>query len=266
MITHDEVVGTLGRHDGTATFDRAIRAANTPLRLLWVLSLYAEFNADAGVGIAALAAQVALQRHLFVDRDDPAFPDRSYEVAAPIFNAAVDEFGGRSRKRPVTHRSLARQLVLGAARFFSIEPPVLAGMMRTGRSLIDVPLTELRRGYGIGHHFDVDSLFRSIGFHIGQELCGDEEYHALDGAMRRHHAEVLDHLEKHRLAAWISVHLQVESGHIEQALLGANRALQYCADERGELLKLRVLEGVEAFASVQSAFMRQLAAHEPATD
>lgn len=259
MIRTETISSIVQQHSGTPLFGEALSAADSPAKLLRILALYAEFNFDFGPSIAALAAQIAGQRSSFVDRNAPVFQDRSYEVAAGIFNAAVDEFGGRSKKRPTTHRNMVQQMVLCATRYFSVEPSVIAEMLRAESPALTPLLNGIPEGYGVGKHLDLEATFRAIGFHLGQELCGADEFKTLNDVMRRDHVGLVEFLREHHALAWVTVHLTAEDDHFDQAIRSAARAFEFCTSEQTEVLERCMLEGVESFARFQAACMRQLA-------
>jgi hypothetical protein len=259
MIQYDAIAAIVEQRSGTPLFADALRASDSPHKLLRLLALYAEFNFDFGPCIASLAAQVALQRTLFVDKNAEAFVDRSYEVASGVFDASVDEFVGRSKKRPMTHRDLAQRMVLGAARYFHIEPSTLAKMIEDERARMLPIVHRIDEGYGLGKPQNAESTFRALGFHLGQELCGDGEFNTLANAMRTQHTGLFDYLRAEKLALWITGHINVERDHFDHALASVNRAFEYCADERVDTFRQCVMDGIEEFAQVQKDFMGLLA-------
>ncbi|MEY3211142.1 MAG: hypothetical protein RIT28_1623 [Pseudomonadota bacterium] len=259
MINQDEVASIVQQHSGTPMFEELLRSSDSPEKILRLLALYAEFNFDAGPCIAALTAQITSQRSLFLDRSATLFPDRSYEVASCIFDAAVDEFVGRSKKHSMTHRDMVQRMVLVAARYFSVDPATLAKMLDEEQPRLAEISRRFGEGYGLGQPINAESTFRAIGFHIGQELCGHDEFNTLFNAMKAHHGDLYSFLQAERVSAWIVVHITAEQDHFEQAFMGAKRAFEYCTDDRVDVLSRCVLEGIEDFARVQHDFMRLVA-------
>src|SRR5437868_5396474 len=95
----------LGSHTGTRIFISALDRIQTGEQLLRLLGRYIQFNAIFGSGVAHLAGEIGARTDLFRDSDDPVpvLADRSVEVAAAVFFAAIDEFGDRISFVRCTH-------------------------------------------------------------------------------------------------------------------------------------------------------------------
>src|SRR5262249_23504728 len=131
QISAGEVESILEAHCGNHAFAGVLRASAGPVGLVSLLHRYVQFNSVFGAGVANLAGQIAIRRDIFRDTDEPviALSDRSTEVAASIFYAAIDEFGDPTAPHRPTHRTLAQALLVGAAQFFGFGPAVLVEML-----------------------------------------------------------------------------------------------------------------------------------------
>src|SRR4051794_28167224 len=108
-ITREDLAPVLDSHVGNQTFELALRRAVRDADLLRLLGQYIHFNSVFGSGVASLAGEIGARQDLFRDREEEleSAADRSVEVAAPVFYAAVEEFGSGAARRS-THRAMAQ--------------------------------------------------------------------------------------------------------------------------------------------------------------
>src|SRR6266850_3165084 len=115
----------LASHSGSSTFENALGRIKNGRDLLSTLSCYIHFNSIFGSGVANLAGEIGAQQRLFRDPDEPMAitADRSVEVAARIFFAAVDEFGvgGGTATGRSTHRTLAQATLKAIGSFLGYD-------------------------------------------------------------------------------------------------------------------------------------------------
>lgn len=269
MVERDAVESALSEQRGNASFERALEEARTPERLVRLLANYIYFNATFGAGVANLAGEIGQRKGLFRSPEEPVWflADRSMEVAADIFSAAIDEFDDRSTAQRDTHRALASATLKGTAQFLGYDASQLsaAGAI-LGTTLVAVE--GVRGGYAVGRAVDEVGLFRGLGFHLGSELLADGEFRLLDTFLRAHWPELQAYLagseiaidgQPHNAYWWVQIHTRVEADHFEHAVRAVNRALAlYAGDRSPEAVYAGVLEGVGGFAQVQAAFMTGL--------
>jgi hypothetical protein len=206
---------------------------------------------------------------LFCDPTEPValLADRSAEVAAEIFSAAVDEFGAGGDARRNTHRTLAQATLKGLGECFAYDAAALGRIVRLNRATL-VAMDRVQAGYGLNRALNETALFRAMGFHIGSELLADEEFCTLDAFLRERRAAVVRDLESRRVTIngrahpaylWIQIHTRVEADHFAAAVLSANQALHfYAGSEDQRQVKDWLLAGVADFVSVQTEFMEGL--------
>jgi hypothetical protein len=268
-IEQSELEPILAAQQARQAFARALRRIESSEQLLRALGRYIHFNSLFGGGVANLAGAVAARQDLFRDSAEASalLADRSIEVAADIFSAAVDEFGGGGEVRRHTHRTLAQATLKGLGEFCGCTALALDRLVR----LNDATLTAINRvqaGYGLNRALDEGALFRALGFHIGSELLADEEFRTLDAFLRTQHAKLVRYLESHRAALnggahpaylWIHIHTSVEAEHCADAIISANQALRYYAGtERVGCIKEWIIAGFAEFVRVQAEFMEGL--------
>ena len=254
-----EIDRVVGRSRGCEAFSEALGSIANGESLLRCLAKYVHFNAAFGSGVAGLAGAIGARLDLFRDPAEPlaSLADRSTEIAAAIFFAAVDEFGGAAARCP-THRAMAQDLLRAAASYLDATLPagIAPGAGTSAR---------VCEGYGVGRELADAELFGAMGFHLGSELLADREFALLHDFLRSRYASLVRHLEQTRTAAghpaylWIRLHTTVEVDHFERGLRGANRALDFYAGPGGrEEMRNEILAGAARFAGLQAEFMRAI--------
>lgn len=268
-LEHKDLEPILQAHVGNATFKQCLERITSDPQFLHVLGRYIHFNSVFGGGVANLAGEIAVRQDLFRDEAEPValLADRSVEVAADIFFAAVDEFDDRSTPYRDTHRTLAQATLKGSGSFYGIEGADLNDLIQPGEQTMSA-MEHVRRGYGVNSPMDAAALFRAIGFHAGSEILADEEFSILDRYLRAQRPDLVGYLQKtkveinderHNSYFWIMIHTSVEADHFAFAAKGANRAMQYyVGPEPHQQIKAWLLEGFGAFADVQAEFMGSL--------
>lgn len=240
---------------------------DTPEKLVRFLNAYVEFNSSFGAGVAQLASKIAFSRYRFTDptMEEP-YNDRSYLVAAHIFNAARDEFQDRDYKSMAPHRSLAQAFLWGVSNYYNI-PVALSTTLRSFRM-------EVCYGYS-GSSFD--TTFHGMGFHLASEVLADREFTLLDELIRKD-AKLLEYLQNSVYQAhgstlccydWVSMHSGLgsakEQEHSSSAQLAIQEALKYVTaypdkDETPEGVRERstqeVEEGVKSFLFLYDFFFQ----------
>lgn len=253
-------------HPGNRAFADALAQVDGPESLMRVLTRYIHFNATFGAGVANLAALIGVRQHLFQDREEPIslFADRSMDVAADIFAAAVDEFDDRATDHRDTHRSLALATLKASLDFFKLnaeQTERVTTLNEATRKAIEA----VHQGYAVARPLTDADLFQAIGFHMGSEVLADEEFHHLDAFLRERFPELVAHLEATRVFIngehhasyfWVRIHTSVEADHFTFAVRGANRALKhYVGPLTPEQAKADILDGIREFAEVQAGLM-----------
>jgi hypothetical protein len=268
-IARGDIEAILAPHAGTHMFAQALRHSASDADLLRLLGRYIQFNAAFGSGVATLAGALAARQDLFRDPDEvgEVLADRSVEVAANIFYAAIEEFGVPSTTSRSTHRALAQATLKAAGGFFGYPPARLTEVVCLNPAT-RAAIRHVREGYGSVQAGDACTLMRAIGFHVGSERLADEEFGVLDRFLRATHPKLVESLEGTEVAIggvqqpaylWIGVHTRVEAEHFEWAVLGAKQALRYyTGPERPAQLKGWILDGCRRFGDVQKAFMAGL--------
>jgi hypothetical protein len=263
----------LHEHAGNAIFANTLARITKTEQLLSVLSRYIHFNSVFGSGVANLAGEIGSRQDLFRDPEEEVaiVADRSVEVAADIFFAAIDEFGDKKQIRRSTHRTLAQATLKAAGAFYGLSPAELDEIAQPFEST-QAAMSEVRNGYRVNQAVNESEIFRAIGFHIGSEVLADEEFNVLDKFLRARYPDLVDYLMKTKVVIngsdniayrWVQIHTTVEADHFAAAVQSANLALRYYAESQSSIcIKSWVLGGFREFAETQTKFMKSLT--EPA--
>jgi len=256
VISKSDIDFIIQDHIGNIIFEEALRKGREPEDLLIDLGHYIRFNSIFGGGVANLAGEIGLRQELFIDHSEAVriVADRSMDVAAKIFFAAVDEFG-----RDKTHRAMAQNTFLESGKYFGLTGEELNQLVQINQATNDA-VGEVAKGYGINMKLNTSDLFTAIGFHMGSEILADEEFNILDKYLREQHPDLVAHLEKNGAYHWVNVHTTVEADHFESAVQGANLALRYCDTTDHDWVCNQIVTGFANFANAQTGFMRSLLA------
>jgi hypothetical protein len=269
-IDKSDMEPILAAHTGNRMFQEALYQIESPNDLLCSLGRYIHFNSVFGSGVANLAGEIGSRQDLFRELNEEVAitADRSVEVAANIFFAAIDEFGDSSKVQRSTHRTLAQSTLKAAGAFFGFTLAELNEIACPYEPTL-AAISRIRVGYGISQIMNEARLFRAIGFHIGSEVLADEEFNILDGFLRARHPDLVQYLEQtkvnidgveNRAYRWIQIHTSVEADHFRAAVVGANLALRYYAGpESRSCVKGWIIDGIKEFAASQAEFMKNLA-------
>lgn len=252
MLSSDDVQQILNAHDGNVIFAQALDQIADPSSLLKMMSQFIEFNSVFAAGVANLAGQVACRKEFFRDKNDKidVLADRSCDIAALIYFAAIDEF---DRKK--THRSTAQNTLHAMSQFLGYDNNKinkLTDIVNNTRRTTE----KVRQGYCLSRKPAASDLFKGIGFHIGSEILAVEEFRILDSYLHTKHPAMVKYLQSSDSYQWIAVHPIVEEDHFQAALEAANLALQYY--KHNGQPKTWILEGLTNFAAVQTEFMSSL--------
>jgi hypothetical protein len=268
-IEKQDLASILAEHAGNYLFEQALNWIANSDDLVCILGRYVHFNCVFGSGVANLAGEVAARRDLFRDLNDEIEPlaDRSVEVAADIFFAAVDEFGDRGTFHRSTHRSLAQATLKAIKLFFGYEQGAFNKIINPNKPTF-AAICKVGNNYGINQAMDEKKIFRAIGFHMGSEILADEEFGVLNRYLRARYADLVEYLQatrikinniEHPCYLWIQAHTTVEADHFCAAKAGADLALRYYAGQQGHSrIKHWIMEGFKEFATIQAEFMSYL--------
>lgn len=247
-------------------------------KLLYFLSRYARWNGFFGSGVAALAGKIGRSRGLFRDADEPlvALADRSVLVASYIFDAARDEFDDRATDYRDTHRDLAQATLRGLIRYARERASGDAGAAFTVDALnqrmadpawLQALSLRVAQGYGAFSQDLRETIFTSVGYHLGSELLADREFSLIDTALRECVPEVVRYLNQQREAIggqdhpayqWIAIHSggggAVEADHFRLALEGVDFAFRCVPPVLHDELRRHLHYGFQNFASDHRQF------------
>jgi hypothetical protein len=255
-VSKREINAITERHSGNKAFLGALaRAGKSPSDLTYLMAQYVQFNSVFGAGVAGLAGQIAARQNIFRDRSEsiPVLADRSCDVAAEIYFAAIDEF---ARKK--THRAMARETLKKVVEFFKLTPAE-ARLYCSSSGETSAAVRAVTHGYCLNRETSEADLLLGIGFHIGSELLADQEFNILDRYLKQEHPTLVTFLQEARAYSWVAVHTTVEAEHRDAAIESANSALGLYAGDVSKAHGL-IMKGLKHFAEVQARFMHSLSA------
>lgn len=256
----------------------SIGRASTSLEgLLRFLVRYASWNGFFGSGVASLAGKIGRSRGLFRDADEPlvALADRSVLVASFIFDAARDEFDDSATAHRDTHRDLAQATLRGLIHYGREQFGTGAAMLTDdtlNQRLADPAWLQalgarVAQGYGAFTQDLRETIFTSIGYHLGSELLADREFSLIDTALRETASELVEYLlthqervgdQTHVAYQWIAIHSggggAVEEDHFRLALEGVNFAFRCVPQPLHDELRRHLHYGFQNFASDHHQF------------
>lgn len=233
---------------------------NSPYQLAYFLTAYIKINSYFAPGIVSLTGAIDNCKNLFIDRAEtlPVLRSRSDEVSSYLLSAAIDEYCYQGKV--ATHAQLARDLLKSILHYYQIEHKYLTNNF-TIKQVIERAIKRIRLGFGINLIYDEKILFQALGFHIGQELLGIQEYQALDTLLKDKYYDLICYLKKQpnasdqNIYAWVSIHKFVEKDHFQNALNAAEKALEYYAGDYSKLqVEQWILNGVYEFTDLQKDF------------
>jgi len=259
----------LRAHRGTNVFEITLMRIDSDKGLVSALSRYIHFNSAFAGGVANLAGEIASRQDLFCDFDEvnSVVADRSLEVAADIFFAAVEEFGKGHYHQQTSHRTLAQASLIAIRNFFNMSPAEVDYIVAGSKNTLSA-LASVREGYCVNEKVAEPELFRAIGFHIGSEALADAEFNVLNTFLRTKYPRLVDYLERTKVPMngiecpgyyWVQIHTSVEVNHFRAAIHSANLALRYYAGNHTQAcVKAWILDGFKEFAAIQTEFMENI--------
>lgn len=235
--------------------------------LLKWLFRYVTFNGIFAGGVSNLSGEVHTRTALFQDKTDAwkTFADRSASIAAHIFYAAEDEYGGHQHhtgRQLHHHRYLAGLLIKEIADFLGIAPADFEQRYCYSYPAMEQTLAAVLRGYCVNQINSEEILLKGIGFHLGSEHLADGEFNALDGYLRQTQPEMVQHLRhkgKPNAYTWVALHTTVEAEHAEHAIIAATEAARFFSGNANpQQAQQWILDGIAQFAQVQAAFFAHI--------
>jgi hypothetical protein len=265
-ISPEEIDALAHSLQGLELFKSAF-ANITTYQFVGRIGCYVEFNSIFPSVVASLAAKIGCSRAVFVNPSETvlSLQDESYEVAAYVFAAAVDEFGGGKYK--YTHRNLAKAFLSSVAAFYQMSSNYLNECLKYSRSVDMLGCRgRIERAYLAPYQdLPVPELLVALGFHAASEYFADLEFNALRTIFEMHYPELLEFLRKRLVSfgsskapasQWLDIHTSVESDHYRAALMAIDLALLY--SDNTILGKRFVLQGFSEFVRLQSQLCQNL--------
>lgn len=266
-ILASEIRPYLESHRGNEILKATLQATSSEKELFTILSTYVYFNSFFGGGVANLAGEIAIRQDLFQDGDESikCLKDRSDQIAARVFAAAIDEFADWGKSS--THRAFAQATIKGAAEYMGLTADEINSSLDHNLKFAEI-VDRVKNGYLLNQKVTDENLFRAIGFHMGSEVLADEEFNIIDNYLTEFHPKMVRYLQKADVKIggsaypgyyWIKVHTSVEADHFSYAVKAANSGLKYYSGNQDKsVIKNHIISGLESFAQLQTDFMNRL--------
>lgn len=242
-----------------------LNSISSESNLIRFIHRYTIFNLNFAGGVLNLAGEVHTRPDLFRE-NGVIYPlaDRSSEVAAHIFAAAEDEYVHRETGTRVTHRQMAQALLIETLSYFEVNLERFEEEYRLNPAIESV-LVEGNRKYCVNRTASETDLLRALGFHVGAELLGSQEFSLIDRYLKSKHPDFVRHLKNSRTPygldpyRWISLHSAVEEEHFEHAIIAADKAIGfYSGRHTKDYARSLILKGVRDFCRLQMYFFENV--------
>lgn len=211
----------------------------TPDDLVRFFHRFSQYNQHFPGAVSYLVSAIHFKSDLFKDEKCEVLPnsDISSSIASSIFFAAEDEYALGDRKKRLTHRMMAQNVLNHAieyAGWSSSKINEYDSMFSDNEKIFNM----LCNGYRVDKINDIESIFLAIGFHLGSERLADIEFNLVDKMLKTNHPSFVHSARKNScngysvpIYSWISIHTAVEVDHFKYGLLAASDAIRYCTDK-----------------------------------
>lgn len=226
-------------------------------QLLCFLHRFLLFNDALAARLPFLAGLIHLTPELFLDKEsEEAFCQRvNGRIAAYVAIAASDEY----RITPdqcLVHQHLSQVFFKKVLAHFGVDERSFSRDNSVPHEL-ETLLAQARSAFLAER--GAEAIFTALGFHIGSEYYGHEEFSLVDAYLLGHHADLVASLDGDKGAgsaySWIKIHTVLEVEHYQAALQAANMAVRYYhRQEDAPAMMNQVKHGFETFADLQRRY------------
>lgn len=271
MITLEDFQPCLDMNGLNHVMAEACRAATvSPQALYLFMQRYVRYGRNFSFAVPILAGIIG-SSHLFQDPTHPipAHAERSMDLGAKVFTAAIEEFlDPRTR---VSHRTLSYGLLDKLAEYAHLSNTEIQKIAQSGTWLTHL-LRRVQMAYQ-GQPDDLESLVRAIGFHVATETVGDNEFSIInDVIFSQQRDRSFGHFIRNSKLNfpqgtvspwyWIVVHGTLDTKGVEQrhsadAFAALNDVVQYTSASEAQVIEWAG-QGFAEFAYIQTTFFEQV--------
>lgn len=197
-----------------------------------------------------------------------SYSDRSMDVAAKVFSAAIEEF--RDPRTGVSHRTLAYALLDKLAAYAGLSPSEVQQVVETGTWLAGM-IADVHQGYQ-ATPTSLAEMVRAMGFHAAAETIGGNEFSIINSVLfsGQRQDSFGQFIKRHKVQFeegtvspwyWIVIHGTdategVELGHADDAIEALNLAARYSAVPEAQIVEWAG-QGVCQLATIQTRFFQR---------
>lgn len=219
------------------------------------LCRYTAFNRVFAGCVLVLGGTFHIRGEIFGD-------SLSSDIAANILAAAEEEYFEGEVGDRITHRTLSYAFFENTVKYFNKDSTHYLAELSPATTRNVKVAEKIITGYCPGLNTNDNSLFQSLGFHIGSELSGSIEFTAIDKFLRLKYPTLVDTLEQTKTGGgknayyWIHSHTLVEEDHFAHALFAADKSIDcYCGNLTKEAVFQNLIDGYKIFFQVVESFI-----------
>lgn len=271
MITLEDLQGFLNVDDINQVMKSTCQAAIASPELMHLfMQRFVRYSAAYSHSVPALCSTIGKsQQFLDPAATIPGNADRSMDVAAKVFSAAIEEF--RDPRTGVSHRTLAFTLLDTLADYAGLSAAAVERAAIAESWLAD-RVAAVQACYRADPE-NLADMVRAMGFHAAAETVGGNEFSIINAVLfssqRQGRFGQFIRRQKVRFEAgvvspwyWIVIHGTaategVELGHADDAIQALNQAVRYSAASEGEVIAWAG-QGIRQLAAIQTQFFTRL--------
>lgn len=195
--------------------------------------------------------------------------DRSMDVAAKVFSAAIEEFC--DPRTGVSHRTLAFALLDKLAEYADLSAAAIEQAVRAESWLVDM-VAAVQDCYQADPE-NLADMVRAMGFHAAAETIGGNEFSIINAVLfssqrQGRFGKFIKRQKVHFDGGvvspwyWIVIHGTaategVELGHADDAIQALNQAVRYSAASEAQVIAWAG-QGIRQLAAIQTQFFTRL--------
>jgi hypothetical protein len=224
----------------------AFRKMDTQKQLLQWLASYRHFNDVFAPCVIDLASKI----HLYFN--DTGKNVLGSKMASGIYAACEHEYQEKINNKSYTHSELSYIFI---NKLKSIVDKSFNTTEKT--ELVDSYIHRVKNGYGVNLDSTIDTISKSIGFHIASEFLAAFEFETIHKLTQKEFPEVFEEMNEEDEVLgtspwhWIFIHSTVEIEHFKTGLRSYNIGKQ-------DLVINKVVEGILEFNKLQKEFLNNI--------
>ena len=267
--TRGVIIGYLNSNKTKKEIQTSLKKISSDEDLINFLNRYVYFNNLFAPSVLSLSSAVHCNVDLFVDRQEKIsyLTDISSEIAGLILSSAEDEYCNKELGIRISHRTIAKNFIRGVFEYFNILSTADSHRFKINKAT-NTAINDVKLNYFLNYNTSKnkeETLFNSIGFHLGSELLADIEFNCINDYITKKHKGMHKFLLDKNFPpginsyAWIKIHTFVEKEHSENCFRAINMAVRhYNGKEDIDTVCEWVLFGFMNFVKSQNDFFSKI--------